>query len=95
MGQWSIPASLKNIFRELSTDLKCQEPKKGNLLPWVKEGVFLLNTALSVRDGQALSHMKLWEEFIYSLLIYLNNYNKILVSDLAAYVDRTSVVLLL
>ena len=71
-----IPASLRNIFRELSTDLKCREPTKGNLIPWVKEGVFLLNTALSVRDGQVLSHMKLWEEFIYSLLVYLNNYDK-------------------
>ncbi|MCE8162657.1 MAG: hypothetical protein I3273_02225 [Candidatus Moeniiplasma glomeromycotorum] len=54
-----IPASLKNIFRELRNDLNCSLPTKGDLLPWVKEGVFLLNTALSVRDGQALSHMKL------------------------------------
>jgi len=71
-----IPASLKNIFRELSSDLNCVPPSKGNLLPWVKEGVFLLNTALSVRNGQALSHMKLWEEFVYSLLQYLNQHNK-------------------
>jgi len=71
-----IPASLKNIFLELSQDLSCSLPTKSNLLPWVKEGVFLLNTALTVKDGQALSHMKLWEEFIYSLLKYLNNYNR-------------------
>ncbi|KLL02591.1 MAG: uracil-DNA glycosylase [Mycoplasmataceae bacterium RC_NB112A] len=71
-----IPASLRNIFRELSEDLQCSPPAKGDLLPWVKEGVFLLNTALSVRDGQALSHMDLWEKFIYSLLVYLNNYDK-------------------
>ena len=70
-----IPASLKNIFLELSQDLNCSPPTKSNLLPWVKEGVFLLNTALTVKDGQALSHMKPWEEFIYSLLKYLNNYN--------------------
>jgi uracil-DNA glycosylase len=71
-----IPASLKNIFLELSQDLNCSPPTKSNLLPWVKEGIFLLNTALTVKDGQALSHMKPWEEFIYSLLKYLNNYNR-------------------
>jgi len=54
-----IPASLKNIFLEFSRDFNCSPPVRGDLLPWVKEGVFLLNTALTVRDGQALSHMKL------------------------------------
>ncbi|CAG8664455.1 3854_t:CDS:2 [Cetraspora pellucida] len=59
-----IPASLKNIFLEFSRDLNCVSPTKGDLLPWVKEGVFLLNTALTVRNGQALSHMtkKIGEE---------------------------------
>jgi uracil-DNA glycosylase len=71
-----VPASLKNIFLEFSQDLNCSRPVRGDLLPWVKEGVFLLNAALTVRDGQALSHMKLWEEFIYSLLTYLNEHNK-------------------
>jgi uracil-DNA glycosylase len=52
-----IPASLRNIFLEFSQDLNCNQPSKGDLLPWVREGVFLLNTALTVRDGQALSHM--------------------------------------
>ncbi|CAG8447652.1 11323_t:CDS:2 [Racocetra fulgida] len=42
-----IPASLKNIFLEFSRDLNCVSPTKGDLLPWVKEGVFLLNTALT------------------------------------------------
>lgn len=74
-----IPASLKNIFLELSQDLNCSRPTKGNLLPWVKEGVFLLNTSLTVKDNQALSHMDWWREFIYSLLIYLRNYNKKLI----------------
>ncbi|CAH1757603.1 5246_t:CDS:2 [Entrophospora sp. SA101] len=54
-----LPASLRNIFLEFSKDLNCVPPTKGNLLPWVKEGIFLVNTALTVRDGQALSHMKL------------------------------------
>lgn len=71
-----VPASLKNVFLELSQDLNCILPSKGDLLPWVKEGVFLINTALTVRDGQALSHMKFWKGFVYSLLEYLNNYDK-------------------
>jgi uracil-DNA glycosylase len=71
-----IPPSLANIFFEFSKDCQCSLPTKGDLLPWVKEGVFLLNTALTVRERQALSHMKLWEEFIYSLLDYLNNLNQ-------------------
>lgn len=74
-----IPASLKNIFLEFSKDLNCSLPTKGNLLPWVKEGIFLLNTALTVRDGQALSHVNLWKEFIYSLINYLKNYDEKLV----------------
>jgi uracil-DNA glycosylase len=74
-----IPASLKNIFLEFSQDLNCVSPIKGDLLPWVKEGVFLLNTALTVRDGQALSHMNWWKEFIYSLLICLKNYDEKLI----------------
>ena len=74
-----IPASLRNIFRELSADLNCVQPQKGDLLPWVKEGVFLINTALTVRENQALSHMSLWKEFIYSLITYLKNYEEKLI----------------
>ena len=70
-----IPASLRNIFLEFSRDLNCASPTKGDLLPWVKEGVFLVNTALTVRNGQALSHMKMWEEFTYSLLEHLNQHD--------------------
>ena len=71
-----IPASLRNIFLELSQDLSCSPPTKGDLISWVKEGVFLVNTALTVRNSQALSHMKWWEKFIYSLLVYLNDHNQ-------------------
>ena len=74
-----IPASLRNIFLEFSQDLDCALPTKGDLLPWVKEGIFLINTALTVRESQALSHMKLWEEFIYSLLVYLKSYDEKLI----------------
>ena len=58
------PPSLKNIFKELSTDLDVPLAETGNLSPWAKQGVLLLNATLSVRVKQAGSHQKIgWEEF--------------------------------
>ena len=58
------PPSLRNIFKELHEDMKCSIPQSGNLNSWAKEGVFLLNTVLSVRSGEAHSHRnKGWEIF--------------------------------
>jgi uracil-DNA glycosylase len=74
-----IPPTLENIFLELSKDLDCAPPASSNLLPWVKEGVFLLNTALTVQLSKPLSHLELWKEFIYSLIKFLKNHNKNLV----------------
>lgn len=50
------PPSLKNIFRELESDVGMPEPPTGDLTPWAKEGVLLLNTTLTVREGQPQSH---------------------------------------
>lgn len=66
-----MPASLKNIFLEISSDLNCVVPKKTDLLQWVKEGVFLLNSCLSVRDGFPLSHFCIWKDFFNRLIKYL------------------------
>jgi len=74
-----IPPTLENIFLELSKDLNCAPPTSSSLLPWVKEGVFLLNTALTVRLREPLSHLELWQEFIYSLIKYLKDYNNNLI----------------
>lgn len=71
-----IPRSLMNIFLELKNDLNCSIPKKGDLNPWLKEGVFLINTALSVREKEPLSHELFWKIFISSLINYLKNYDK-------------------
>jgi len=58
------PPSLVNIFKELKSDLDVPFPADGNLLPWAKQGVFLLNSTLTVRAGQAGSHQKKgWEQF--------------------------------
>ena len=59
-----IPPSLKNIYKELETDLCITPPAHGCLESWARQGVFLLNTALTVRKGQPLSHRgKGWEIF--------------------------------
>ncbi|TFD92885.1 uracil-DNA glycosylase [Jeotgalibacillus sp. R-1-5s-1] len=51
-----IPPSLQNIYKELEEDLGIQPPPHGDLTKWAEEGVLLLNTVLTVREGQAHSH---------------------------------------
>ncbi len=63
------PPSLKNIFKEIAADLNLPLPVTGNLSPWAKQGVLLLNATLSVRVKQAGSHQKKgWEEFTNSVI---------------------------
>jgi len=58
------PPSLRNIFKELQTDLNIPISNNGNLSPWAKQGVLLLNATLTVREKEAGSHQKLgWENF--------------------------------
>ena len=52
----AVPPSLRNIFKELHADLGLQPPMSGSLLPWAQQGVLLLNTCLTVEEGQAASH---------------------------------------
>lgn len=65
-----IPPSLKNIFVELRSDLgvaagdRCLTvPTNGDLTPWTRQGALLLNTALTVREGEAGSHCDIWQPF--------------------------------
>ena len=59
-----LPPSLKNIYKELVDDTGCETPKEGDLTFWAKQGVFLLNTVLTVRAASAGSHQKQgWETF--------------------------------
>jgi len=59
-----IPPSLRNIFAELGADLGCAPPATGDLSAWARQGVLLLNSTLTVRQGQAGSHQKQgWERF--------------------------------
>ncbi len=59
-----IPPSLKNVFKELATDIGSDIPLNGNLEKWAVEGVLLINAILTVRSHQAGSHQKKgWEQF--------------------------------
>ncbi|BCX13928.1 MAG: uracil-DNA glycosylase 2 [Candidatus Dojkabacteria bacterium] len=59
-----IPPSLQNIFKEINQEFGTPIPKSGNLERWAKQGVFLLNSILTVRAGQPGSHKgKGWEIF--------------------------------
>lgn len=67
------PPSLKNIFKELETDVNFKETKSGNLTAWAKQGVLLLNTVLTVRENQPRSHKnKGWETFTDNIIRVLN-----------------------
>ncbi|MEQ1630210.1 MAG: uracil-DNA glycosylase [Gallionella sp.] len=69
----AIPPSLLNIFKELSSDLGCTMPNNGYLTPWAKQGVLLLNTALTVQAHQANSHQgKGWETFTDAVIAAVN-----------------------
>ncbi len=58
----AIPPSLRNIFRELQSDLQLPVPSSGDLSAWAARGALLLNTVLTVRGGEAASHSKRgWE----------------------------------
>ncbi len=71
------PPSLQNIFRELHDDLGISVPATGCLTPWTKQGVLLLNTVLTVRQGQPNSHKsKGWEPFTDRIITLLDNREK-------------------
>ena len=72
-----IPPSLRNIFRELADDLKINPPRHGDLTPWARQGVLLLNTTLTVREGEPLSHAgKGWEQFTDKVIEHINTSKK-------------------
>jgi len=57
-----VPPSLANIYKELASDLGLAIPRNGNLSHWARQGVLLLNAALTVEDGQPASHQgRGWE----------------------------------
>lgn len=68
-----IPPSLKNIYKEIEADLGIAPPSHGELTKWAKQGVLLLNNALTVRSGAANSHRgKGWEQFTDAVIQKVN-----------------------
>ncbi len=69
-----LPASLRNIFRELQSDLGLPIPNNGYLVPWARQGVLMLNTILTLRAGKPLSHKgKGWEIFTDEIIRKIND----------------------
>jgi len=67
------PPSLKNIFKELESDLGIQFPEANSLKPWAKEGVLLLNAVLTVEEHKPTSHKdKGWETFTDEIIKMIN-----------------------
>ncbi len=68
------PPSLKNIFKELESDLKIPYPKANSLKPWAKQGVLLLNAVLTVEEHRPTSHKdKGWETFTDDVIKIIND----------------------
>ncbi len=69
----AIPPSLLNIYKELQADLQIKPAKHGCLLSWAEQGVFLLNSVLTVEKGLAASHQgQGWETFTDKVIEQLN-----------------------
>lgn len=67
------PPSLKNIFKEINTELGIAPPPHGELTSWAKQGVLMLNAVLTVRGGMANSHKDIgWEIFTDKVIELLN-----------------------
>ena len=71
------PPSLQNIFKELNDDLGIPPAKDGQLTKWAESGVLLMNTVLTVREGQANSHKGMgWETYTDRVISILNEREK-------------------
>lgn len=69
-----LPPSLQNMFKEGAADVGLKMPNNGSLLHWAKQGVLMLNTVLTVEQGQAASHRgKGWEKFTDRIIQLLND----------------------
>jgi uracil-DNA glycosylase len=69
-----LPKSLVNIFKELESDLSIQAPANGDLSNWAEQGVLMINTVLTVREGLPDSHSgKGWEKFTDAAIQHLAN----------------------
>jgi len=76
----AVPPSLRNIYKALSNDIPgFTTPKHGCLTEWAEQGVLMLNTALTVQEGEPGSHLTIWEPFTDRLIALLSEQCKGLV----------------
>ena len=69
-----VPPSLKNIFKEIESDLGIRMSGYPNLENWARQGVLLLNAVLTVRSGEAASHSRIgWTEFTDAVIKYISD----------------------
>lgn len=69
-----IPPSLRNIYKELNSDLGLEIPTHGDLTSWAKEGVLLLNSILTVEKDKPASHRDIgWQQYTDSLISQISN----------------------
>ncbi len=99
----ALPPSLKNIYKELEAEYGEKMPKAGDLSPWAKQGVLLLNATLTVEAAKAGSHQKRgWEEFTDAAIRALNDQRENIVFLLwgsyaqkkGAFIDRSKHLIL-
>tara|TARA_B100000929_G_scaffold252681_1_gene213198 strand:+ start:721 stop:1383 length:663 start_codon:yes stop_codon:yes gene_type:complete len=85
-----IPPSLRNIFKELQSDLGCTIPNNGNLTAWAENGVLLLNSVLTVEINSPGSHANRgWETFTDSVIEILSkNKNNLVFMLWGAYAQK-------
>ncbi|HJW29017.1 MAG TPA: uracil-DNA glycosylase [Saprospiraceae bacterium] len=73
----ALPASLKNIYKELKRDLGIPEARHGDLTAWAKQGVFLLNAILTVEQNKAGSHSQIgWQTFTDAVIKKLSDQHR-------------------
>ena len=69
------PPSLKNIFKEIESDLGIRMSGSPDLEPWARQGVLLLNSVLTVRSGSPASHSGIgWQEFTDAVIKYISDH---------------------
>lgn len=90
-----IPPSLRNIFKEIESDLGVTPPDNGYLVRWAKQGVLLLNATLTVREHCAGSHQNRgWETFTDNVISRLSQTHNNLVFMLwGSYAQKKSLII--
>lgn len=72
-----VPPSLRNIYKELHDDIGFEIPTHGCLESWSSQGVFLINSILTVREGQPASHANIgWQEFTDNTIRLINDQDR-------------------